>query len=279
MNREFNNIIFLIKETLNEVLGKFDLNFFKKLSWTEKHDYAEKHLPRLGTGSSRDVYALSGHKVLKISLDHEKGFGQNEAEVEIYSNPMTKPIISKIYDFDSKNYEWLISEIAKPFQTSKEFEEKVGISIFDLQTMNRFKTIDKFLKFEIDAQNAKYIDIKIYLRMFGIVVDSIPEALKILDKLIQDIMADKRIDADINYYKLKQFLERMIFYQKTITKIQSIQNISTVNNLLLGIQTLESLGLIPSDIYRYEHFGITNDNRVVLIDYGATREVMEKYYY
>lgn len=69
-------------------------------------EYASLNLEELGKGSSRIVYLLSAKKVLKIALN-VKGIAQNEAEIDIYTNPKTKAIIAKIFDYDV-DYKYII---------------------------------------------------------------------------------------------------------------------------------------------------------------------------
>lgn len=54
-----------------------------------------------------------------------KGRAQNEQEVNVYTNPAIKPIVAQIYDFDSRNYEWLVSEVVREC-SEQEFLEFFG---------------------------------------------------------------------------------------------------------------------------------------------------------
>lgn len=107
-----------IETLISEVLRGFNLNKFKTIpSIIGKIKYANSILPKLGKGSSRIVFALSGDKVLKIAKN-EKGFAQNNAELELFTSPDTKPVVARIYDAAQDN-SWLISEIVKPFSNSR----------------------------------------------------------------------------------------------------------------------------------------------------------------
>lgn len=135
--------------------GQFDLNLFKKLPTSSSPDlaklatsrdrnqasesfrtklgklidYADSHLQFVGAGSSRNVYTLSSRKVLKIATS-DKGLGQNEAEVDVFTNPKSKPIVTRIYDYDP-NYFWIISELIRPFENDKtdEINDMLGLGI------------------------------------------------------------------------------------------------------------------------------------------------------
>src|SRR5690606_1232492 len=94
---------------------RFKWNTFIKIDdYYERMTYARRFLELLGVGSSRYAYRLSTDKVLKISVDEDRGVAQNEAEVAAYTNPDTRKMVTKIFDFDSDNYEWLVSEAVRP---------------------------------------------------------------------------------------------------------------------------------------------------------------------
>lgn len=105
---------------------KFSLKKFKSFdNYNVELAYAQKFLDLLGQGSSRAAFMLTNKYVLKIALN-AKGIGQNEAEVDVYTNAASKAIVAKIYDSDP-NYHWIISEVVKPIKDVKEFETLAGI--------------------------------------------------------------------------------------------------------------------------------------------------------
>lgn len=105
---------------------KFNLNKFKELDGIHiMLDYASSFLETLGTGSSRRAFLLSGKYVLKVALN-EKGLAQNQAEVDVYTNPQSQAVVAKVYSFDPK-YQWLISDLVKPITDVSEFEQLSGI--------------------------------------------------------------------------------------------------------------------------------------------------------
>ena len=141
---------------LCESSSKFDFRHFKTLSPLEAQsieydhfnrddddieestgmlDYAKEHLRLLGEGSSRAVFYLSNRFVLKIAKN-DAGYAQNEAEVEVFTNPATKPIVAKIYDFDP-DYAWIVSEVVRELTTAREFEEKSGFQLLSLMNILR----------------------------------------------------------------------------------------------------------------------------------------------
>lgn len=94
-------------------------------------EYAHRRLEALGRGSSRAVYAVSSGKVLKIAApfhgegSSDAGVAQNRAEVDIYTDPRTKPVVAAVYDSDS-GYRWILSEAVRALSRPGEFESITG---------------------------------------------------------------------------------------------------------------------------------------------------------
>lgn len=103
---------------------KFNFSEFKKITdGAERMQYANDRLEFLGEGSSRAVYVLTSKHVLKVA-NCTAGVAQNKAEVDVFTNPLTKGFVAAIYDFDPK-YAWLSSELVVPFEHSEEIERLV----------------------------------------------------------------------------------------------------------------------------------------------------------
>lgn len=140
------------KEQLTEAhFGKFNMDVFKRLPTPAKRvDYAKSNgLRELGEGSSRGAFALSTSKVLKIALPTaaDKGRAQNEAEVSVWTNPKTKTVAAKIFDFDPERYNWIVMEIAQPFAGSyndKLFEKAIKVPYTEHV---EFRQIIDFIRF------------------------------------------------------------------------------------------------------------------------------------
>lgn len=262
-----NLIQYFIHETINEIIGKFDLNHFKKIEYLDDQiAYAKKYLPHLGTGSSRIVFALSGHKVLKIALSN-RGYGQNNAELDIYSNPLTKRAVAKILDASSKNNNWIISEIAKPFASREEFERYTGFSFQTFTSMiynsseitlaNR----EKDLKYHIEQLKS---NIDLLFKTKGELLDYEKIASDILNKKIS-VNSLMYNEIDYRYSNIKKLKEEN-YNKEIISLAKSIRELNLKLNLLMSDLT------VPS------HYGVTNDGRIVLIDYGFTSDVANMYY-
>lgn len=162
----------LANQELQEVLRGFSLNKFKNMLDKDvtKHssahlqqikklvNYAKEHLPFLGQGTSRAVFALSGDKVLKIANGKTlAGIAQNKQEVNLYTNPKTKPVVTKVYDV-ADDYSWIVSEIAKPFSSRAEFRQKTGVSA---------DVLDEFVDFIVPGDFEKSCEV--YAAVFSLV--------------------------------------------------------------------------------------------------------------
>jgi hypothetical protein len=177
--------------------SKFDIRKFKSLKdIKEINAYADSFLQKLGQGSSRAAYILSSSKVLKIAVN-KKGIAQNKTEMDVFTNPQTKPMISKIVDYDPE-YTWLLADSVREFKSERDFEIAAKI---------------RFDDFIDEVRNVKT--------------------------------------------------------GKSETNNQLVMN--TVN-------TMNSTDLLIGDLAIVEHWGKSADGRVVLLDYGFTKEVWEKYY-
>lgn len=127
MNNTLKKYVQLVVERIRS--QSFNLNSFKKMSGEEALEYARKNLSKLGQGSSREVYVLTSDRVLKIAKN-EKGNAQNEQEIDVFTNPLTKPIMTKILDYD-KNFNWIICDLVNPFKDDPEIEKALGIGLND----------------------------------------------------------------------------------------------------------------------------------------------------
>lgn len=113
-----------IQELLHEkaqMAPGFNVNALKGMKTVpEIYQYVKKFLKPMGRGSSRMTFLLGGKKILKLAKN-QAGIAQNEAEVDVYTNPSTKNVVSRIYSYDPQ-YKWLVSELVKPLSWD-EFEK------------------------------------------------------------------------------------------------------------------------------------------------------------
>jgi hypothetical protein len=191
----------------------FKLNDFKKISdLDETQAYAKRTLQQLGEGSSRIAYRLTGSRVLKIAHDPMKGTAQNEAELDTFTNPLTKPIVARIFDYD-KNYKWIVSEVVRPFSNSSQFENKTGIPWWVFQ-----RTVFSVIRKEKNVQDETFL-------------------------------------SKVHAFKLSE--KQAEFIKSAIELIH--------------------LDVLPGDVLVVEHWGVTSDGRVVILDYGFTSKVSRVY--
>jgi len=140
---------------------KFSLSEFKSLSSSlEMNEYSDERLQKLGEGSSRICYAMTGSKVLKIAKSFrgvgvsDAGIAQNQAEVDIYTNPKTKSVCTKIFDYDPE-FRWVMSEIVRPIIDSLEFKSRMGVDIYNFSYLSQLIIEDNMSS--SDAYN-KFVD-------------------------------------------------------------------------------------------------------------------------
>ena len=235
-------ISYQVSLTLKEGMNGFDLRKLKTLeSYEEMEEYASSKLKFLGQGSSRTVFYLSNRYVLKVARNI-KGYGQNKAEVDVYTNPKSKPIVAKIYDFDDKEYSWLVSEVVKGLRNPDEFKSLTDI------TWNVFIS---HMRYKPDYINNIKASIEKDILTRQTIIDN-----------------KKRISPDYN----------MEYYEEIVDDL--INRLDDLSNkfLLDTINLIASNELLPSDLNVLNHWGKTADNRIVLLDYGFTAEVADSYY-
>jgi len=94
--------------------------------------YANNTLKKFDAGSSRKAYILNTRYVLKVAYN-KKGIAQNEAEIDIFTNPATKQLTTKIANY-SDDYSWLIAELVRPMDRGAEdvFESRFGTSLYSI---------------------------------------------------------------------------------------------------------------------------------------------------
>lgn len=216
----------LLKETIREILSEgFDIRKLEQMDEAGEifHYMHEQRVPIIGEGSSRFVYKISPRFVLKLAIFDRvgKGRGQNQAEVESYTDPETRHFLNRIYKFDD-DYDWVIAELVKPIKTFAEFKGLMGIDFETFQSV-----------------------------VYGI-------------RRYREIMGIK--DEEDKEYIRTKLMER---YAKHGLGLEFIDEMM----VLIG-----KLGQGTGDLAKLDHWGKTTDGRIVLYDYGFTKEVRLKHY-
>jgi len=247
-------ISLMVFNILLEIRTGFDFRKFKNMEYfEEKFDYANKHLKQLGSGSARTAFLLSNRFVLKIAnqdnadnkteesadkLPSLKGRAQNEAEVDLFTNPGMKPMVTKIYDNDSL-YTWIVAELVRPL-SDKEFERTVGVSAAAVERATELMRLNKY---------------------------NIKDARQYAEKTFRyfEKRAAENPTGDQYYHKMaRNFKESM-----TALGLPFTQSISELE---------KEFGVLSSDASEAKHWGKAPDGRVVLLDYGFTQTVADEHY-
>jgi hypothetical protein len=133
------NLKAIILEELENVYNEmaypssFSFDEFNKISsHIGKLRYANTHLQRITSGSSRTVYKVDDEKVLKIAKN-KKGLDQNASESDwsIHSYGISATVFNH-----SEDDFWVEMELAKRVSPSR-FKALTGISFVDLQVALR----------------------------------------------------------------------------------------------------------------------------------------------
>jgi hypothetical protein len=196
----------------------FRLEALKKLeNPREMVKYALQHLPRLGRGSSRDVFGLGSGKVLKINTG---SYQQNETEMDVYTKPGMANFLAKIYDYDPEKFLWIIAEGVQVIADNAQLLQKFTpseILVRELVTgAYKNKPFEEALLVAIETHNAEY------------------------DQGFGTFHTDRKLSLkDFSKYDIELF-------QK--------------------MHEVTRLGM--DDIDRYDHWGMTSDGRIVVVDYG-----------
>jgi hypothetical protein len=107
----------------------FNMEEFKQIkSFNQRIQYAEQHLQRLSSGSSRIVYRIDDEKVLKLAKN-KKGLAQNEAEVDYGTEIYLEGIVANIFEYD-ENGLWVEMELARKI-TAGDFKRISGFEFKD----------------------------------------------------------------------------------------------------------------------------------------------------
>jgi cytidyltransferase-like protein len=269
---------------VTEVLRNFNISHFKSLPTVEeKLAYTNNILPLLGAGSSRSAYALGSNKVLKIAgnariakikkdkPDNQKansafnktveaGKAQNKAEAETYTHPKIKSITTKIYDF-GEDYSWLITELVKPLSS------KYADGRF-VRTLTNIPIDDSYFMTYINDEEE--VGIEKAIQGF---VDNILMLIKYEPKIVNSL-PKKYLPDDVNTSGgFEDFEEK---WTGPIMEMLNdvLHNETFIAARQLNKETEQELG----DLFRPDHWGHTEDGRLVVLDYGLTDDVSADHY-
>jgi len=269
------------KDTINEELISFlsegfrgfNLGFLKKIkNPIEKYEYAEKYLPKMGQGSSRVVFGIGAGKVLKLAGDFDEfeyykrdkekksvkeivnksitwGIAQNKEEINIFTNPSVRSIVTKIIDF-SKDYTWIVSEAVREINEN-EFADYSKISFpFFQDVISSYRGQDFVLGNNRQMGMDDFIDFLIQNSIFNL--------FRSFDKYGETHSHSSGAEEK---EKIKKYLKSVIF-----------------SNFMQSVFSLIDAGSLPGDMSTIVHWGKTPDGHVVIMDYGLNDDVLELYF-
>lgn len=241
---------FDIKQYLELQTPKARLNYARLVARNNPSGFLS-----LGEGSSRVAFNMPGTgKVLKIALNN-KGVAQNKSELDItrkiHLTNSDYPIVTKIFGHDDENQPtWLISEAVQEASV-EDFSNLVGVP-WDLVV--------------------QLVDNKLDL--------NIEETLK---NSLKGLIEDKKYFD--NYYKNNSndpwYKDRIRGINSQIEKFKKLlENPSELQNnkFIKALEQLKTYELLNGDTTRLEHWGKTEDGRLVLLDYGFTPDVAVAHY-
>ena len=257
-----------IETLVFEVLGKFNLSYFKRLSGEHKRHpderneygrtlrpweqasynnpegyfpevaYAKQTLPLLGKGSSRITFALSGGKALKIAIN-EAGQAQNKEEVAVFEKTKGNDLFTKVFDKDEDG-KWIIAELVKPLDTKNTGQTLVDLVGLSLNTI---------------------MDLTSYLGRFDIQTS----LARIIDSRYAELNSFYQGDPAAHEYK------------KEIKTLEDMLKNPEKQKLLNDIKHAIQLGINMVDV-RDENLGRTVDGQIKILDYGYSNKVMRDFY-
>jgi hypothetical protein len=229
----------------------FRFEVFKKLAELSQSNAilsrycSEKGLTFLGEGTSRDVFALDNQRVLKIASG-TKGLAQNEVEVEVFTNPKTRPIIAKIYDMDS-GYRWIVSERAEPLHFEGALTEAAGVDFYALTS---------YFRLYRDMRQA-------YMAMEARLKGQYPHPRT---RMHREMDQQELMESIENAHGRMKSFEQEYWDGRVPEFVKAVISLFDFSDLLSG------------DVGRADSWGKTPDGRLILIDYGASEQVFWDHY-
>jgi len=225
MNKIIKNIISsIVTEEINYLLEGhrgFNIHFFKRLN-TKKDmkKYAGKYLIRLGSGSSRTVFAWKAGKVIKIN----DGIGnQNQDEVDFYLNSNIRHLLATIYDFDKENYKWIIADGVQVIEDTASLKKMFTLPEWILDLTCDYASLDP------------------------------EEALGKAVTRYNNLTRDDAYEPTPENQQTDYFVDIKKLTQKDLELVEKL---------------VEATKAGLADIARYDHWGLTRDGRLVIVDYG-----------
>jgi hypothetical protein len=202
----------------------------------EKIDTAKTHLKFIGRGEGRAVFSLNDSQVLKLAVD-KGGLGQNKNEALTFDSLKSNDMEDVVpYIFSKGNgYSYLVCEFARPV-TESEFESKAGLPW-------------EMYESDLESYYAAYKN-----NMYEPGLDSTVD--------FSDLESGETFSSRTEYeeWRTDEDGELIVTGQEDIREVPEfigkMIDVIAQGELLLG------------DLLRLDHYGLTLDDRLVLIDSG-----------
>lgn len=250
--------------------------------------FLEKNLGKpIGEGSSRIVYEIDDALCLKLAIN-KKGIQQNLEEISTYKKYKKFSIFTKIYYQDSQLL-WIICEKALPIQESDflnvfgfgenyfgGYEDEndnmyhIDYSNYMNKEPNKKQLFDTFVKWCDDERNGNN----------QLKKDEQIRHINILKSNIEHYKDDEWASVIIPGYE-KQIKEHEKLLDNLEQENERYYNLINKNNFLKEFyEFITKSDTLVGDIYG-ANLGLVNRNGeacVVLLDYGITNDVFNKFY-
>lgn len=108
-----------IHKILEDYPSSWNAEEFAKLnSFFARKEYAENHLKRISSGSSRIVYQIDNQKALKLAKN-KKGIAQNLQEINMHNDSFfsNETLFAQLHSYDEKGL-WIEMDLARKFTKS-----------------------------------------------------------------------------------------------------------------------------------------------------------------
>lgn len=211
----------------------------------ERIDLASLKLKKLGEGDGRIVFDLGEGKVIKFAKE-KFGIAQNQSEKLTYealsSNDMEE-LVPEIFEV-GKGLSYLVSEYARPASTS-DFESLAGLpwEEFEYDLENFYNAYRNHIYEPLSGDSVNFSDLN----------QGSFRSKTEYEKWRADENEEPIIDENDDVREVPEFIDKIIF-------------IVSQSDLLIG------------DLLNLDHYGVTSDGRLVLIDSGfSSSSIRDRY--
>jgi len=232
---------------------------FLNSSFGRKFTILKNKLRLVNVGSSRAVFIQDSHKVIKLALN-AAGVEQNENEAKAFKDHSIRKWVPKIYKIAS-DYSWIISELVRPLNSVKEFDEIFPVS-YGIMSKIFNGTYSNFLEFIQDAYDRPINMWKKHLVEF----ETNPQ------KPLYGLLKGMSVEQAKN--KVKEIIEEFETAKKDKKAIKMVSQLFD----LVATGKISGEEFLPSDMGELPNLGKTADGRIVLLDTGANSETLKKWY-